>query len=388
MSKPGYLFVLPWELQRIGGVNQVVANLMSQMEAHGEFHPYLMVQSWDKKPQNQASISGKEAFRLRLREPWNQQHPIKTFAGFLIELPITLLRLRRYIREQNIAVINLHYPTLSGINFVVLRWLGLFSGVFILSVHGSDLMNAQLTRGLTQRFWKLLLKKSDWVVTCSENLSQQVLAFCPNASSYPILNGIDSSSFLDEMEVGYIHSPQLETTRYIVNVAAFEFKKGQDILLRAFSEIANRFPDVLLVLIGQVGPAYTDLVELIEELDLGSRVLVIKDMPHGKVATTISNAALFVLPSRIEPFGIVLLEAGLLSVPVVATRTGGIQEIITHEKNGILVDAENVTALSKEIARLLEDIPLGKILSECLRQDVLTKFTWKRALEKYVELAR
>ena len=380
MPKPGYLFVLPWELQRIGGVNQVVTNLMGQMETQGQFNPLLMVQSWEDRSIRICKPCDKKFYKFRLRQPWSEYQSLKTFAGFLLEFPTTLLRLRRLVIEENIRVVNLHYPTLGGTSFILMKKLGLFSGAIILSVHGSDLRNAKNSRGITRHLWKTILKNSDWVVSCSENLSQEVLSFCPSAQSVSILNGINPTQLLNDMEVDYIPDPQLIGIRYILNVAAFESKKGQDTLLRAFKKISEKFPDVFLVMVGQLGPAYNNLMNLIKTLGLNDRVLAFTNMPHGKVASIISKATLFTLPSRAEPFGIVLLEAGFFGLPVVTTKTGGIPEIITHGKNGILVNPDDSEALAREIMNLLENSIFGMKLGENLKRDVMSKFTFERVL--------
>jgi glycosyltransferase involved in cell wall biosynthesis len=386
MPKPGYLFILPWELQRIGGVNQIVSNLMHQLEIQQQFRPMLMVQSWEDRRILLSKPNESNFYKFRLRQPWSHDQSLKTLAGFLLELPITLLRLRRFIRKENIAVINLHYPTLSGMTFVLMKKTGLFSGKLIISVHGSDIMNAKNSRGITRYLWKIFLRKADWVVSCSVNLSQEVLSFCAKSRSVPILNGINPAQFLRGMDVGYIPDPRLIGARYILNVAAFEPKKGQDTLLHAFTKVSEIFPDILLVMVGQVGPAYDNLMSLVKTLGLSNRVLVFTNMPHERVASLMSRATLFTLPSRIEPFGIVLLEAGFFSLPVVTTKIGGIPEIITHGINGILVDPDDSVALAKEIMNLLENTTLGAKLGKNLNRDVMSKFTFERVLHNYLEL--
>jgi glycosyltransferase involved in cell wall biosynthesis len=95
---------------------------------------------------------------------------------------------------------------------------------------------------------------------------------------------------------------------------------------------------------------------------------------------------LFVLPSRAEPFGIALLEAGAFGVPIVASNVGGVPEFITHDWNGRLVDPDDAGALAREIAALLQNESDRKRLAANLKRDVTEKLTWERAYRQYRRL--
>jgi len=92
-----------------------------------------------------------------------------------------------------------------------------------------------------------------------------------------------------------------------------------------------------------------------------------------------------VLPSRMEPFGIVLIEAMACKAPVVATNVGGIPEIIQHEVTGILVEPENPGALSAAIRRVLTDADLRKELVENGYSRVMDRFYAARNATAYVD---
>ncbi len=94
------------------------------------------------------------------------------------------------------------------------------------------------------------------------------------------------------------------------------------------------------------------------------------------------------MPSRSEPFGIAIIEAGYLGVPVVATRVGGIVEIVTEDVDGVLVAADDVEGLASQLERLLESEALRARLGMALHERVLSAFTWSRALEQYLQLSR
>ncbi|MDI6655642.1 MAG: glycosyltransferase family 4 protein, partial [Candidatus Hydrothermarchaeota archaeon] len=91
----------------------------------------------------------------------------------------------------------------------------------------------------------------------------------------------------------------------------------------------------------------------------------------------LEKSAVLVLPSREEGFGLALLEAMAAGVPAVASRVGGIEEIIEHEYNGILVEKENPEELAKGILRVLENEGLRKKLIENGKK-TLKKFSWEK----------
>jgi glycosyltransferase involved in cell wall biosynthesis len=150
----------------------------------------------------------------------------------------------------------------------------------------------------------------------------------------------------------------------------------------------QEFAEYRLILVGASGPYLDDIRVMIdhEENDKREKVTVVLDAAHSKVIEYMVGASLFVLPSRAEPFGIVLLEAGLATVPVIASRVGGIPEILTHNENGLLVEPGDVGELRLAIETLLSDASLSSKLASQHYQRVVSNFTWKKCAAKYTDL--
>lgn len=131
----------------------------------------------------------------------------------------------------------------------------------------------------------------------------------------------------------------------------FVAKKGFDTLLEALARLAEQGVDVRLQLAGD-GPERARLEQLVQTLGLREQVL----FPGwtDDVAGFLAGADLLVVPSRDEPFGIVLIEAMACGVPVIATRTQGPLEILAPG-TGYFVDADDAAALAATIARALND---------------------------------
>src|ERR1700676_4588392 len=97
-----------------------------------------------------------------------------------------------------------------------------------------------------------------------------------------------------------------------------------------------------------------------------------------------AQADLFGLPSRSEPFGIVLLEAGAAGLPVIATRVGGIPELIEDGLTGVLVPPDDLVALEGAMRRLLTDITDANRLAQAWHKKVITTWSWERTCRQYL----
>jgi glycosyltransferase involved in cell wall biosynthesis len=94
----------------------------------------------------------------------------------------------------------------------------------------------------------------------------------------------------------------------------------------------------------------------------------------------------FVLPSRHEPFGIVVLEAWASGLPVIVSRVGGLLKLVTHEKDGLHFPSGDVEALTAALARLADDPGLRISLAEAGRASVSRDYTWKAVATKLEEI--
>jgi teichuronic acid biosynthesis glycosyltransferase TuaC len=144
----------------------------------------------------------------------------------------------------------------------------------------------------------------------------------------------------------------------ILFVGVVRHVKGVDILLEALGELRQRHPAARLLLAGQpfyrsYQQAETRLQRRTRELGLDNYVEWIGDRTPAQVARLMSESQVVVLPSRSETFGSVLIEALACGTPVVATRCGGPEEIVTAE-TGRLVPREDPSALAGALADVLE----------------------------------
>ncbi|PPD35121.1 MAG: hypothetical protein CTY19_03205 [Methylomonas sp.] len=379
-----WLFILPWDIGYPGGVNQVVVNLINTFQKTRTIQPKLLIDQAEGGINNVANIS---IDYFPLTNPcWSSG--CFGILKYLVKLPFLFFRLHRYI-GKGVKCINAHYPSLNIINFVLYKKIGFYTGRIILSFHGTDIVSIKKTTGLEKFLWDFIFRNVDFMVCCSHKLADELIEYIDSSTITHkikvIHNGIDEQIMNNSLVNTDRLPSEIGKSRFILNVATFEHKKGQDILIRAFDKIKSSSP-VKLVLIGRSSYELVKYHQLVQQLDCETDVIFIENLNHQAVLSFFQRADIFCLPSRYEPFGIVLLEAGFFSCPVIASNVGGIPEIIEDGYDGYLVEPENVDELANQLENLLNDNDMAKLMGERLKNKVTSIYTWDVASSKYSNL--
>lgn len=385
LSRPCYVFVLPWDLDFDGGVNQVVVNLCREMLLAGEYEPLILVNRWSAFRPVEKVVAERRTIYLRLWPPWSQRGPITGLLKWIVASPIWIFDLMRLCRRNRIAAINFHYPSLSAFPIALLRFLKLYRGALIVSFHGADLSDLRKAGRIEHALWRFVLRFSCSIVACSKALAADVGKFAVSVTGKvrAIQNGLNVHQFLASADRTKELPTVLLNREFILSIATWERKKGLDVLLRAFAEVRRREHTIALVLIGRASEEERELRRLAVELGVADDVLFLESVPHAQVGLYLKHAKVFCLPSRSEPFGIAILEAGAYRRPVVASRVGGIPEIIIDGETGLLIEPEDPRALAAALHRVLNDPEFGRELGEALYRRVIDAFSWKRAYDEY-----
>jgi glycosyltransferase involved in cell wall biosynthesis len=197
------------------------------------------------------------------------------------------------------------------------------------------------------------------------------------AASVVIPNGVDTSG--DPPPVAL----ELPFDRFVLGLGRLVEKKGFDLLIDAFARLEDH-RDLGLV-IGGDGPALEKLRERASAFGLDERVALPGTLSRGQVAWAMTNADVFVMPSRVEPFGIVALEGLASGCPVIVSSRGGASEVIRDRQSGLVVDPFDSGVLSEAIERVLGDAALRKRLIDGGRARV-GEFGWDRIVDRYLEV--
>jgi glycogen synthase len=175
-----------------------------------------------------------------------------------------------------------------------------------------------------------------------------------------------------------------EDRPYVVALGRLVHKKGFDLLIDAYAGIPEADRDFDVV-IGGSGPATAELGQQVTDLGLVGRVHLVGRLSREEVADAMARALVFVMPSRLEPFGIVLLEAWRAKVAVIASSRGGAGEFVRDGEDGLLVDPTDVAALGSSLRRLAADEQLRRRLAAA-GHDRVRDFSWPAVTRRYREV--
>ncbi len=223
-----------------------------------------------------------------------------------------------------------------------------------------------------------LMTRAEWVTANSVAVHDDVLALGPDLKerSSVIYNGLDAPQ-----PVQFPDGPPL-----VVALGRVVRDKGFDLLVEAFAAVHAARPDARLLIAGD-GAERSILAERAVALGLERVVELPGWIDPDAVPALIGRAALVVVPSRWrEAFGLVALQAALGARPVVATRMGGLAEVVEDGVTGTLVPNESPDALAAAILDSLADPASAREVGAQARERALTRFSWEAHLTAYDSL--
>jgi glycosyltransferase involved in cell wall biosynthesis len=373
------LVVAPGD-EEIGGVPSVIGNLTRYL--HNQGHEIIFLYSGKRTfAKIKTTKVGLTAFELNLQAPVGERHRLISLILFFIRFPIGMYELVRIIRQKKIQIVNIHYPLDNACYFALCRRI--FSLAVVTSVHGADLFPNGKRREKYSRAIRLLLHASDRIVAPSRGFQQDVARLFPALQDKLVCihNGVN----LAELQRSWQDTTTERAQPYLLCIAMHNEKKGLDVLLRAFALMQGVPLPYKLVLVGD-GPLRGDLESLALSLGIQHKVAFLGRQGRTQVAKLIQGCEVFVLPSRSEPFGIVLTEAMACQKPVVATTVGGIPEIIQDGTDGILVEPDNPDALAEALLNVLQNQALRLSIAHSGYMTVVKKFSSEKTGASYEAL--
>ncbi len=289
---------------------------------------------------------------------------------------------------QDVNVIHSHtwYANMAG------HFGSLLHGIpHVITAHSLEPLRPwkadQLGGGYQISSWaeKSAYESADAIIAVSDGMRADVLAAYPNvdpAKVVTIRNGVDVDRFKPTVDTALLAELGI-TDRYAIFVGRITRQKGLAHLLRAWQNVPAEYSLVLAAGSPDEETIGNEVKGLIEELQkTRSNVIWIPEMlPHEKLCALLTSADLFICPSIYEPLGIVNLEAMACETAVLATRVGGIPEVVADGRTGKLVDYSGdgsalESDLSSAINELMKDPALLKQYGEAGRKRAAAEFGW------------
>jgi glycosyltransferase involved in cell wall biosynthesis len=254
-------------------------------------------------------------------------------------------------------------------------WLnGLRHVPLVTTLHGTDV---RLARGVSvaRPLFRHVLARSAAVTTVSHWLASEARALVPHTE--PIVAPMPVA---DEL----FTPGGTRSEGRLLFVGRLNRQKGIEHLLRALA--AMRRPAQLDV-VGS-GPDEAELRALAGELGVGDRIHWHGSLPQSALAEFYRRAAALVVPSREEGLGLVAVEALLCETPVVASDSGGVTDVVRHDRTGVLVPPGDPEAIAAAVDNLLDRPDRGAALGQAGRLHVLGSFAPASVARRYAEIYR
>lgn len=259
-----------------------------------------------------------------------------------------LRRLRRLVREHDIALVHTHMPLPAVMARLVLPSTRRGGPTFVHTEHNMWGRYRWATRWAN----RLTYRRNAAVIAVSDGVAQSIEATVPVEV---VIHGIDGEAMHHGAEARTAARLALGLGReapVVGTVGNFTAKKDHATLLDAFAQVHADRPGARLMLVG-LGPLEDQLRDQAERLGVADAVLFTG--MRDDVFELLPALDVFVLSSRFEGLPIALLEAMASGVAPVATRVGGIPEVITDGEDGLLVDPGDPGLLAAALTKLLAD---------------------------------
>ena len=350
-------------LPNIGGIANHIYNLARAMRQLGHDCRVLHLTTNRRLPTRE-TINGLPVLRFKL-PPYER---IKRFTAIPVAGSV-LAFLRRFRPDV------VHWHELSNA-WLMLRAL-VRAPVKVVTIHSARFIRH--SRHAMGRFSnRLQLAFADAVFVPSDELRNVVLPLAPHKGVHPVSNGVDVEVFKPHSGKGKVSGGGM-----VLCPRRLVPKNGVEFLVEAAPRIVERFPQARIVFAGS-GRLLEKLQTRVEELGLKGTVEFLGHVPYAEMPRQYRQAAVVVMPSLVEATSLACLEAMASGCAVVATRVGGLAELIEDGVDGLLVEPKNPQQIADAVCKLLQDADLRQRLALNARKKVVDRYSWKRQAEKVV----
>lgn len=324
-------------------------------------------------------------------------HPVDMLSYPLFEYPpytdALASKLFQVAAAERLDLVHVHYAIPHAVSAYLAREMlkPIRHLPVVTTLHGTDITLV----GRDPSFLPITrfgIEQSDAVTAISRYLREAThKAFCPDCEIDVIYNFIDADYYRREPSEEIRQSLAPGGERIILHVSTFRPIKRISDCIEIVARMKNlgigsgSLSDVKLVMCGD-GPERADAEALAARLGVAGAVMFVGKQPQSQVRDYLSVADLLLLPSQSESFGLTALEAMACEVPVIATRVGGIPELVEDEGCGYLFEIGDVDAMAAASLRVLSDDAERKRLGRRGREIAVTQFTTDKIIPRYEAL--
>ena len=305
------------------------------------------------------------------------QYPLFDHSPYTLALTSKLVAVATAVQ---LDLLHMHYAIPHAASAYLARQiLGARAPKIVTTLHGTDITVVGSDPSFLP-ITRFAIEQSDGVTVPSEDLKRDTYALLGVDAHKPIEvipNFVDTEIYRPSTR-----DPQRLPT--VVHNSNFRPLKRVDDVVRVFAKV-RQARDCRLVLIGD-GPERARVEQLVHALELDDDVRFLGEQLH--VAPILRECDVFLLPSVTESFGLAALEALASGVPVVATRAGGLPEVVHDGENGLLAAVGDVETMAAAVLRLLSDGPLHARMAAAARAGAEAHYRRDPLVAKYEDYYR
>ncbi len=359
---------------RIGG-SGVVAYEIGRAMAEGKGH---QVHFMGLEPPFRLKNNYSDA--MRFHKVYVQEYPVFDFQPYSLALASQLAAI---IRQNNIDVIHSHYALPHAVSALLARDISGRNARCVTTLHGTDItiVGAHPTMMDITRY---AIEKSDVVTAVSNHLRQQSekkLGITPGKIK-TVYNFVNPESFNPSLGSS---KPCMKGEKIVVlhlsNLRAV--KRPLDVI-KIFHRIVNAMDRAVELCVVGEGPLESEMMILADELGIRDRVKFLG--VRSDTGCLIASSHLMLLPSQEESFGLAALEAMACGVPVVASRVGGLPEVIDDCRSGMLFTPGDTEEAAQKALKVLKDEKLYESIKSEAFKDARHKFAMNEIIDQYEQL--
>jgi len=226
---------------------------------------------------------------------------------------------------------------------------------------------------------RALVRWPDYALAASLEIAEVARRLAPGAVVEPLANGVETERFRPVPPT----IARREGERWVIVPRRLVPKNGVDDLIRAIPKVIEEIPGARFLVVGD-GPERGRLEELAAELGASAVIRFLGARAHAEMPGLLASAEIAAFPSRMEATSVAALEALACERPVVATRVGGLPEIVSEEV-GTLVEPADPEALARGVVKLLRESDLPA-MGRRARERVVARWSNDRLVLRHLEI--
>jgi N-acetyl-alpha-D-glucosaminyl L-malate synthase BshA len=337
-------------------------------------------------------ITYSQPFRLPAFQPGIFFHEVDVGRYPLFEYPpydlALAVRMHEVVRKHGLDLLHVHYAIPHATSAWIAREMLEEAGEsirVITTLHGTDITIVGQDPSF-HAITKFSIEQSDRITAVSRYLREETLrAFgCAGCDVQVIHNFIDPAVYDRSRYPATLRAQVDGDRRVLMHVSNFRAVKRVRDVVRIYARVGEAIPAVL-VMVGD-GPDRVEAEEEARTLGVADSVFFLGRL--DAVAPLLAGADLFLLPSQNESFGLSALEALASGTPVIASKAGGLLEVVRDGDTGVLCPVGDVDAMAQAAVAILSDQARWQQMSRTAARDARARFGLDQVLEQYEALYR